>query len=231
MKNLTQTFFLLLILMAPGFAGTVEGTVTIDAGKLPPRTKNTNPDMKRSLSQYSKADLKKAKAGGSGSSSSSGVEDERKNVIIYVTKAGDGAKLKATPKRKEIVQVQREFQAHVTPLVLGSEVRYTNEDSFFHHIYCPESSKLNAPQHSTHVDRKPDRLGKFELFCDIHPLMNGYLYVVPNDFVTTGAGGKFSLNGLPQGTYTLEAWHPMVKAKTVKVTVPASGKATANFNL
>ncbi len=229
MKNLTRMFLWLLLLGTTAFAGTVEGTVPIDAGKLPPRTNNTTPDMKRSQSQYSKADLKKANAGAPGSQA--GKEDERQNVIIYITKAGDGAKLKATPKRKEIVQVQREFQAHVTPLVLGSEVRYSNEDSFFHHIYCPESSKLNAPQHSTHVDRKPDRLGKFELFCDIHPLMNGYLYVVPNDFVTNGAGGKFSLTGLPPGNYTVEAWHPMVNAKSVKVTVPASGKATANFSL
>jgi hypothetical protein len=185
--------------------------------------------MKASQSQYKKADLKKARAGGEGGPT--GPVDERENVVIFLTQDGDGAKLKATPARREVQQVQREFKAHVTPVVLGSEVRFSNQDPFFHHIYCPDSSKLNVPQHSTHVDRKPDRLGKFELFCDIHPLMNGFVYVVPNDFYTVARGGKYVLKGVPAGTYTLEAWHPRVKAQTTRVTVSASGKATVNFSL
>lgn len=229
MRVIWNVFCLSLLLAVAAWSGEIEGTVTVDVGKLPPRAKNSNPDMKASQGQYKKTDLRKAKAGGDGGSA--GKVDERENVVIYLAKEGDGARLKATPSRREIVQVQREFKAHVTPVVLGSEVRFTNQDSFFHHIYCPDSSKLNVPQHSTHVDRKPDRLGKYELFCDIHPLMNGYVYVVPNDFVTVAKGGKFLLKNVPPGTYTVEAWHPRVKAKSSKVTVPASGKATVNFSL
>lgn len=210
------------------WAGDIEGSVTVDLGKLPPRAKNTNPDMKKNQGQYKKSDLTKAKAGGDGAADKM---DERENVIVYVTREGDGAKLKATPRQRDILQENREFKAHVTPLVLGSTIRFVNKDSFFHHIYCPDSSKLNVPQHSTHVERKPDRLGKYELFCDIHPLMNGYLYVVPNDYVVMARGGKFSLKGLPAGTYKVEAWHPRVKAKSATVTVPASGKAAVNFSL
>ena len=217
-----------LFLSSGSWAGDIEGSVTVDVGKLPPRAKNSNPDMKSSQGQYKKTDLRKAKAGGDGTV---GSVDERENVVVFLTKDADGARLKSTPSRREIVQAQREFKAHVTPVVLGSEVRFTNQDSFFHHIYCPDSSKLNVPQHSTHVDRKPDRLGKYELFCDIHPLMNGYVYVVPNDSFMVAKGGKFTLKNVPAGTYSVQAWHPRVKAKTSKVTVPASGKTTVNFSL
>ena len=228
MKRLWVALGLGFLLATAAWAGDIEGAVTVDVGKLPPRAKNTNPDMKKNQGQYKKSDLTKAKSGGEG-----GAEklDERENVIVYITKDADGAKLKATPTTRDILQENREFKAHVTPVVLGSTIRFVNKDSFFHHIYSPDSSKLNVPQHSTHVERKPDRLGKFELFCDIHPLMNGYLYVVPNDFVIVAKGGKFVLKGVPAGTYTVEAWHPRVKAKSSKVTVPASGKATVNFSL
>ena len=228
MRRLWVVLGLGVLLSTACWAGDIEGTVTVDVSKLPPRAKNTNPDMKSSQSQYKASDLKKAKAGGDGGGASA---DERENVLIYLTKDGDGSKLKATAKRRDIIQKGREFVGHVTPVVLGSTIRFTNEDPFFHHIYCPDSSKLNVPQHSTHVDRKPDRLGKYELFCDIHPLMNGYIYVVPNDFVIVAKGGKYSLKGVPAGTYTVEAWHPRLKAKSSKITVPATGKATVNFAL
>ena len=48
---------------------------------------------------------------------------------------------------------------------------------------------------------------------------------------TTDMDGKFSLKGIPAGTYTIEAWHPQVKSKSSKITVPESGKASVTFSL
>ena len=113
---------------------------------------------------------------------------------------------------------------------LGSTVKFTNKDKFYHHIYCPDSSKLNVPEHRGVVNRKPGSVGRYELFCDIHPLMNAYLYVVPNDHFATGKGGKFQLSGVPAGDYVLKAWHPRLKTKSYDVKVGA-GKSSVKVTL
>ncbi len=222
---------LVVALTIPAWSGEIEGTVTLDEKNLPQRSRNTNPDLKNTQGQYDRRELKRAQAGGDGGKPIDADVPERDFVVVFLTAQKDGAKLKATPKRTEIAQRQRTFLNHVTPVVFGSEIRFTNEDSFFHHIFCPDSAKLNAPQHATHVDRKPDRLGKFELFCDIHPLMNAFIYVVPNDFVTMAKGGKFRLTNVPPGEYVIQAWHPRVKSVSKPISVPGSGKVSVSLDL
>jgi hypothetical protein len=42
--------------------------------------------------------------------------------------------------------------------------------------------------------------------------------------------GKFSIKGLPPGTYTVEAWHEKLGTQTSTVTVGAGESKTADFN-
>ena len=62
--------------------------------------------------------------------------------------------------------------------------------------------------------------------CDIHAWMKSYAVV--NDspfFAVTGADGTFEIKDLPVGEYTLEAWHPKLGTKTLKISI---GKAKAD---
>jgi hypothetical protein len=45
----------------------------------------------------------------------------------------------------------------------------------------------------------------------------------------TGTDGRFSIAGLPPGTYTIEAWHEKYGTRTAIVTVPKDGTATADL--
>jgi hypothetical protein len=50
--------------------------------------------------------------------------------------------------------------------------------------------------------------------------MNAYVGVVANPyFAVTASGGTFSLEGLPPGTYEVEAWHEKLGTRTQTVTV------------
>ena len=49
-------------------------------------------------------------------------------------------------------------------------------------------------------------------------------------FAVSKDDGSFEIKGLPPGTYELEAWHSTLGTKTVSVTVPATGSATAEFS-
>ena len=74
--------------------------------------------------------------------------------------------------------------------------------------------------------------GAIALLCNIHPEMLGYVLVIPSTyFGKLGADGKYAIADVPPGTYRVTAWAPRLPTATQSVTVPATGVATANFEL
>jgi len=68
------------------------------------------------------------------------------------------------------------------------------------------------------------------LECSVHGWMNAYLGVVAHPFFgTSGTDGSFTISGLPDGTYEIEAWHEKFGTKTMTVTVSGGAAATADF--
>ena len=56
--------------------------------------------------------------------------------------------------------------------------------------------------------------------CNIHPWMRSYIAVFKHPyFAVTGKGGKFELNNLPPGNYTIQAWHEKLGTSTQKISV------------
>jgi hypothetical protein len=48
-------------------------------------------------------------------------------------------------------------------------------------------------------------------------------------FATTDAQGRFRIEGLPAGEYTLEAWHEEFGKQQAQITVGSDGAAKADF--
>ena len=63
-----------------------------------------------------------------------------------------------------------------------------------------------------------EKSGKYIVKCDIHPWMNAYVHAVSHPyFAITDAKGKFVIEGVPPGEYTVKVWHEgMVETPTVK---------------
>jgi len=54
--------------------------------------------------------------------------------------------------------------------------------------------------------------------------------VNPNRFfATSGADGSFSIEHLPAGTYTLEAWHETLGIRTAEITLKEGESVSASF--
>ena len=69
-----------------------------------------------------------------------------------------------------------------------------------------------------------DEPGIVRVFCEMDPDELGYVVVTPNHaFVRPDARGAFKLPPLPQGDYTVTAWHPRYGKISRALLVPKRG--------
>jgi hypothetical protein len=74
----------------------------------------------------------------------------------------------------------------------------------------------------------PEVMVRFK--CDVHGWMAAWVGVVAHPFfAVSGADGAFRLDGVPPGTYTVEAWHERFGTKTAQVTLGERQNATVAF--
>jgi hypothetical protein len=69
-----------------------------------------------------------------------------------------------------------------------------------------------------------------EMICGMHEFMQAWGFAVDNPYYAkTKIDGKFSIGQLPPGTYEVVAWHPHFKPIEKKITVPADGSVSLDF--
>jgi len=141
----------------------------------------------------------------------------------------------APPDKPAVIdQKDIEFVPHVLPVLVGTRVDFLNSDAFLHNVFTPDkcAGKFNLgswPQGQT-------KSYKFEqpcvavLLCNVHPEMEAFVVAVPTPyFAVTDRKGAYSIDDLPDGTYTLKVWHPKLKEISRSVTV--SGETTVDIEL
>jgi hypothetical protein len=89
---------------------------------------------------------------------------------------------------------------------------------------------VTQPPLKTKEAQPPADVEIIRLKCDIHPWMTAFVVMSPHPyFSTTTEDGAFTLQGVPPGTYTLEAWHETLGTKTAQVTVKEGQEAAVSF--
>jgi hypothetical protein len=119
--------------------------------------------------------------------------------------------------------------------MVGQTLKLKNSDGLLHNVHAlPKVNtpfNMAMPANRTEADTKFGKEeGMFLIKCDVHPWMSAYVGVFANPFfAVSGKDGKFSIGGLPDGTYEVEAWHEKLGVKTGTVTVAAGKSATLDF--
>ena len=157
-----------------------------------------------------------------------------KNVLVYVK---DGLKVKKfnAPKDKvKFDQLGCVYTPHVLGIQSGQEIDIVNSDPTLHNVHSLSkdnpSFNVAQPKKGMVLTKKFEKEEIFKVKCEVHTWMGAYIGVFNHPFyAVTGEDGSFSLNKLPAGDYTIEAWHEKYGTQTMKVTVGAADKKTADF--
>jgi len=134
------------------------------------------------------------------------------------------------PPTATMDQINKTFVPNVLPIAVGTEVRFPNRDQISHHVYSFSRTKTFELPLYKGESAPPvlfDKTGVVKIGCNIHDWMSAVILVLPTPhFAMTDADGRFTLTGLPPGTYTLLAWHEQSREKTAdtaqRVEVPAN---------
>jgi len=135
-----------------------------------------------------------------------------------------------------IAQDDKEYDPYVTPLVVGTKVRFPNRDSIQHHIYSLSRAKrFEKPLYGSGSEESVvfDQPGVVVLGCNIHDWMIAYVLVLSTPyFAKTDSDGRATIAGPAPGRYRLEVWHPRVtKTETRELTVNADGNPALEISL
>ncbi|MDA2933034.1 carboxypeptidase regulatory-like domain-containing protein [Acidobacteria bacterium AH-259-D05] len=155
------------------------------------------------------------------------------DVVIYLEEVPGDFK----PPAKNPVMDQKNliFTPHIMPIVAGTTVDFPNSDEVRHNVFSPsKTKKFNLGTYPAGVVRQVlfEKPGVVALLCNVHQEMSAYVVVLTNPyFARTGRRGKFVIENVPPGTYTIKTWHE--KLKPAKETVQVSPGATVrvDFNL
>ncbi len=117
-------------------------------------------------------------------------------------------------------------------------VQFLNSDNVQHNVFWPSvaGDKKAAKNLGTWPkgEKRPftfDKAGVVPLFCNVHPDMEAYLIVSPTPyFAETDDAGNYKIKDVPDGSYTLTAWHDGAKSQSKPVTVSGGGKADFTLN-
>ncbi|MEZ4953310.1 MAG: carboxypeptidase regulatory-like domain-containing protein [Saprospiraceae bacterium] len=155
------------------------------------------------------------------------------NVIVSLHPLDFTPELTPTPDAI-ISQKEQTFLPLVLPVVVGSKVHFLNEDEFFHNVqsYTPKSRfSIGRRAPGISYSQKIIKAGVINLLCDIHSHMNAVILSLETPyFVRTAANGTFSLDGLPNGRYRLNIFHPNCGEITDEITLSGGEVFTVDYD-
>jgi plastocyanin len=157
------------------------------------------------------------------------------NVWVHVVKGAPDATAPESAPEVVVDQAACTYRPRVQAAVVGQKVVAKNTDPILHnvHTYLGKMTLFNKgmPDSSAKpIAQVASKDGVIRWKCDVHPWMRAFVGVNRNAFqAVTGDDGAFKIDGIPPGTYTLEAWHEVFGTKTVEVTVAPGKPATASF--
>jgi hypothetical protein len=215
----------LAVMSAPALAGSVKGTVLFEGEPPVQEALKRDTDQKCSKDKPDEAVVV--------------TKGKLRDVVVRI-KNGTGGKHTAPANPAFIDQVDCMYVPRVVGIIAGQKLKVRNSDNTFHNVWGQLANKdlFNKPQapkaDDLTLDPSTAKAGDIvELKCGAHPWMHAYVAVQDHPyFAVTKADGTFKIEGLAVGTYELEAWHPTLGTKKMKIVIGKGkrGDVSARFS-
>jgi plastocyanin len=157
------------------------------------------------------------------------------NVVVYL-KGVEAGKPIARDQHVELDNRKCAFAPHVLAASLGQTLEIVNTDPILHDAHArigPRTLFNRAIMHGKTV-REPLRdIGLIHINCNVrHSWMHAWLYVADNPYLAiTDRDGRFRIDGIPPGQYTLTVWHELVGSRDLPVVVKPGGETVTDVDL
>jgi plastocyanin len=146
-----------------------------------------------------------------------------KNVVLWVEAEGPPSE---TPRADPVVLDQKgcEFSPHLVLVMPGGRLLIRNSDPTRHNLRIFEGAKMlmHTWQAAGASDVAWDfqRPGRYLVRCGVHPWMHAWVVAAAHGrYAATDSKGRYTISGLPEGTYTLHGWHEVLGSRDMKLEV------------
>ena len=124
-------------------------------------------------------------------------------------------------------QRRETFVPHVLAVTAGAVVDFPNSDETYHNVFSlsrVRSFDLGRYASGRSKSVRFDRPGIVRVFCDIHSHMSAFVLVFAHRlFTVTGEDGRYRIDDVPAGSYTVVAWHEVMERESREVTIRGNG--------
>jgi plastocyanin len=160
---------------------------------------------------------------------------DRRRAVVYLETAPRGAFEDRGTRRARIDQRDETFVPHVLAITTGTIVDFPNNDNTFHNVFSlSRSGPFDLGRYAAGKSKSVqfDRPGIVRVFCDIHSHMNAYILVFSHRFfAVTDGQGRYRIDDVPPGTYSVAVWNEATTTAPRTVTVLPGGEIEVNFTM
>ncbi len=153
-----------------------------------------------------------------------GVADVRRG-LVYLEVAPRSAFDEREPGRAVMDQRNETFLPRLLAIQTGTTVDFPNSDFTFHNVFSlSRARRFDLGRYAAGKSKSVrfDRPGVVRVFCDIHSHMSAFVVVFNHPyFRVTDADGRFRIDQVPPGTYTVIGWYEGEARAQRSVTVTA----------
>jgi len=155
--------------------------------------------------------------------------------VVYLEAAPRGAFDTQESGHAVMDQRNETFVPHLLAITTGTTVDFPNSDRFYHNVFSfSKPKRFDLGRYAAGESKRVtfDKPGIVRVFCEIHSHMNAYILVFNHPyFAVSDEEGRYHIDNVPPGTYSVVAWYEGTSADPRPATVPDGGPAELDFTI